>query len=234
MTLKKRSGPTPQQWVASAVAVHKTWPGWWRKAYAGMLEVGFQLIRGKEACPDLVEPENAKCPHEANGRCYFCNLLMSSSPTWDLTLKKEAPDLRLRQVDSYMELSGDALGWVLKMHAQIEDRTKQEAVAATMMILSPRPFVRVLRDAREMQPFGEYNAIKYRQQKRLGSGQLELDFDSGKVEATMAWLAPLADPKSKMILPEGQAPGETWQKLKSLAQRLVERADQELGEINDV
>ncbi len=204
-----------------------------------MLEVGFKLIRGKEACRDLVEPADAKdpsakCPHEANGRCYFCNLLMSSSPTWELTLKKEAAEMRQRQVDSYMELSGDALGWVMKMHPQIEDRTKREAIAATVMILSPKPFVKVLRDARELQPFGEYDAIKYRDQKKLGSGQLELDFEAKKVEATMAWLAPLAEPNSKLILPEGQAAGETWQKLKSLAQRLVERADQELGEVHDI
>ena len=222
MTPQKRSRATVQDWVISAVAAHKIWPQFWRKGYAGMLEVGFKLIRGKEACPDLVDPPDAesstiKCPHQAKGRCYLCNLLMASSAVWDLTLKKEAPELRQTTVGCYMDLSRDALMWTSDMHPQVTDRTKQEAIATTVMIMSPRPFVALLRNLQQMRPFGEYDAVKYRDSKRLGNGeQLELNF-----EKLMASFDVMDRDDVVLKVPEGKDEAEAWAEIVQRCERLV-------------
>jgi hypothetical protein len=194
-----------------------------------MLDVGFKLIRGKESCPDLVEPKDAgpKCPHQAKGHCYFCTLLMSGSVIWELTLKKDAPELRQTTIDCYMELSRDALMWTKDMHPQITDRTKQEAIAMTVMIMSPKPFVALLRNLHEMRPFGEYDKIKYLDRKKIGNGeQLELNFD--KVLATFDVLDRL-DEDFVLKLPEGKNEEEAFEELETKLQSALAKVQKRRG-----
>ena len=141
--------------------------------------------------------------------------------------------LRVRTVQKYMEIANKALEWAKIEQAKLTGTKLEKYAKSDVRLMSTVEVNALLRDLGFFRKFGEYDKAIY-DQRKLGNGQLELDFEAGKVEATMAWLAPLADPRSKLILPDGKAPSETWQKLKSLAQRLVQRADEELGEIRDI
>lgn len=131
---------------------------------------------------------------------------------WGLFLSGYSHKIKPRAVYFYMELTREALEWAKTEHPQLTG-AKLEEMAKTMIMMSPKPLVALCRELGYMRKFGEYDAVKYAAQKRLGNGahQLELEF-----ETVMKWLDPfkhIGESNCRLVLPDGMDERKALQEL---------------------
>lgn len=147
----------------------------WKKAKGHVSDAGWYFIKAKEACPD---------------------------GDWLLLLQTNAEKIAPRTVQFYMQLTDACIGWVKEGKPGIKADKLQDACREVMM-LSPKPLVALLRQLREMRPFGEYDAIAYRANKQLANQVAQLELDFTKVIASFDALDHLGESNFSFLLPGG-------------------------------
>jgi len=132
---------------------------------------------------------------------------------WGQFLNSNADKIRPRTVRLYIELAEAAVAWVQSESPKIAGTELQRVAAEEVMLMSPKPLVALLRDLREMRPFGEYDAVRYAASKRGLPRQVEFDFVS--VSSQIEMLTHLTEPNYSLRVPEGTSQSDALRELET-------------------
>jgi len=191
-----------QKWFESGLQEAELFKTAWRKAREHVMRAGFFFIRARESCP--------------NG-------------DWSLFVQAQSGGrISERTVRLYMQLAEAALVWARMAEPQTAGGKLEEVATKEVMMMSPKPLVALLRDLREMRPFGEYDAVKYAQ-RRLGNGQLEFELDFEKAFASVDVLDRLGSPGFTLNFPEGKSEEEGLTELREKMKSVLAKIDAQLG-----
>lgn len=162
-----------RRWFEAGVKCNVDFLESWRRARATAINAGFLFIKSRSLCSEL---------------------------EWSALLADEAERIKPRTVQFYMQLAQAALDWAKAERPELAGAKLQEFALKSVMLMSPKPLVALLRDLRIMRPFGEYDAVKYAQ-KKLGGGQFEFDFAA--VLKPLDDLLHFGEANYQFIYPEG-------------------------------
>lgn len=176
-----------QKWFDAGLDEANKFISTWRKARAHVANAGFLFMRAREAC--------------AEGN-------------WLFLLQTNASKMKPRTVQFYIQLAEAALAWALVTSPGLTGAKLEEA-AREVMMESPKPLVALLRDLKELRPFGEYDAIKYRL-KKIGNGSEQMELNFEKVFSTFDAL----EHDFVFTLPEGKSEAEALRELKEKCDRV--------------
>lgn len=183
-----------QKWFDAGAAEAAKGRALWQRARGHIIDAGLLFAKARDAC---------------------------GQGDWGFFLESNAPAMKPRTVQFYIQLSEAAIEWARAENPGFS-RPKLEDAARTVMMQSPKPLIVLLRDLREMRPFGEYDAVKYAVRKQLGNGQqLELTFD--KVWSPLDVLEHLDQANFSLIPPEGKSETEALQELGVKLARISEK-----------
>ena len=172
-----------------------------------------------------------------NAKGYVCDaglLFMKARETcqhgdWGAMLQDNALRIKPRTVQFYIQITEAALVWAREANPELPD-SKLPAAAREVMMMSPKPLVALLRDLREMRPFGEYDAVKYAQRKGLGNGQIEFNFC--KLVASFDALEHIGDANCVIELPEGTDEKTALREIEGRLERATLRVRERLQTID--
>lgn len=133
---------------------------------------------------------------------------------WQLFLDCQERKMKRRTIDFYIALSVAAMEWAKADKPELKGDALLDH-ARDVMMESPKPLVALLRDLRELRPFGEYDAIKYRL-KRIGDGSEQMELNFEKVFSTFDAL----EHDFIFTLPEGKSEMDALRELKEKCDRV--------------
>lgn len=143
--------------------------------------------------------------HALSAGCFFIRArALCTDGQWLGLLQENAARIKPRTVQFWMQLSSEALQWAAEARPGLKGAKLEKFAIREVMLMSPKPLVALLRDLRELRPFGEYDAVKYAQRK-LGAGAANGQFEFAFTDL-IAPLDPflhLDEPNARIIFPEG-------------------------------
>jgi hypothetical protein len=185
-----------ERWFAAGVKENQQFLESWKRARAHAINAGFYFVKAQSVCPE---------------------------GEWEIFLAAREDQIKRRTVYFYMQLASAALDWARTEQPKLAGPKLQAFAVKQVMLMSPKPLVALLRDLRELRPFGEYDAVKYAQRKN-GLGQIEFQFDA--VIKPLDMLTHFGEPGYEFIYPEGvdevQYIGEVKAKLRAALARVEE------------
>lgn len=191
-----------QRWFDEGINEAGKFHSAFRKARGHVAYAGFNFMRARAACKE---------------------------GEWLIMLEMYREKIKPRTVQFYIQLAEASLEWTRHEHPKLTG-AKLEEEACKVMMDSPKPLIALLRDLREMRPFGEYDAIKYALRKRIGGAQMELNF--GKVFSAFEAL------EHEFVLtelPEGKSEAEALRELKEKCDRVSAKLSAQLeGKVTDI
>ena len=182
-----------QKWFDAGVAEAQKGRDAFKRLRGHIIDAGFFFIRARDSAPH---------------------------GDWLLFLEVNSAKMKARTVQRYMQLSEAALEWAKAQCPELRG-PKLDDAARSCMMMSPKPLVALLRDLRELRPFGEYDAVKYAQRK-LGQGQLELDFS--KCDDWFTDLEHIGEPNFVLKVPEGKTEAQALAEIRDRCQSIAAKA----------
>lgn len=184
------------RWFAEGVKCHQIFNRAFKQARENAINAGFFFMSARELVP--------------HGE-------------WSMFCELHAQEIPERTVRFYLQLAESAIEWVKSEQPGLKKISEVHAAAREMVMQSPKPLVALCRELGHLRKFGEYDAVKYAQ-KKLGSGQLELDFE--KISSSLDLLTHFGEANVQLIFPEGkdqeQALAEVETKLETALLRVRE------------
>jgi hypothetical protein len=162
-----------QKYFDAGLSESEKFVGAWRRAKGHVADAGFFFTKSRDACPQ---------------------------GEWVMLMNLNAARIKPRTVQFYIQVFEAAVTWVKELKPETPAGKIRDA-AREIMMLSPKPLIALLRDLRELRPFGEYDSVKYAQRKSIGDDQLELDFS--KVISSFDALDHLGEANFHLIIPAG-------------------------------
>ncbi len=163
-----------QNWFNAGVEEAERFKQDWARARARAINSGFLFLKARSLCP----------PGE-----------------WELFTENNSALIKPRTVRFYMQLATAALEWAREQNPKLTGEKAQAFAIREVMLMSPKPLIALLRDLRELRPFGEYDAIKHAQ-KKLRTGQIEFAFTD--LLAPLEALSRFGDENCTFTFPEGR------------------------------
>lgn len=197
-----------QKWFDAATQECLAFQEAWKKARVRAISSGFLFLKARSLCP--------------HGE-------------WTMLLETNAAKVKPRTVQFFMQLSEAALEWARTEHPDLNPAKMEQFAITQVMLMSPKPLVALLRDLREMRPFGEYDAVKYAQKKiNNGAGQIEFAFESSFT--VLDALAHFGDDKYQFVYPAGRDEAEVISEVEAKLEAALARVRQikQQGRVTDV
>jgi hypothetical protein len=183
-----------RRWFEAGIKESDDFRAAWARARSHAIKAGFYFLKARESC------------HPGD---------------WQLFLESNTSKIRPRTVRFYISLAEAALGWAKTEEPNLIGQQAEQFAISQVLLMSPRPLVALLRDLRELRPFGEYDAIRYAQRKNIIPGQIEFDF--AVIDATLDSVLHLGEPNVTFRCPEGKTEFEALTELEAKFQTALDR-----------
>ncbi|MDE2019382.1 MAG: hypothetical protein KGJ13_03475 [Patescibacteria group bacterium] len=140
---------------------------------------------------------------------------------WGEMMEAYCGEISETTIRRYIEFADQVLGWVKSQNPKILSEEQLLREAKAFVLQSPKGYISLLRQVGEMRKFGEYDEVKYRQRKMLGSTQIEFNFtDSVKhIEA----LTHLGEENYNFVMPEDSDPDQFLGDLETKLETALDR-----------
>ena len=110
--------------------------------------------------------------------------------------------VKVRTVQRYVEFAQEVLKWVKTEHPKLVGMEKLSAAAREMILQSPKGLVALCRELKLMRKFGEYDEVKYRTKKLLGTGS-QIEFEFAELAASIDVLTHFGEENYQFKYPDG-------------------------------
>ncbi len=163
------------RWFLAGVKCGAEFLELWKRARANCVNSGFNFLKARSLCND---------------------------GEWLLLLQDYSATIKPRTVQFYMQFAEAALAWAKEQRPDLAGTKLQEFALKQVMLMSPKPLVALLRELRELRPFGEYDAVKYAN-KKLADADGQIEFHFADVLKPLDTLLHFGEAGFNFVYPEG-------------------------------
>jgi len=190
-----------QKWFDAGVSEFRQFRPAWLRARCHAIAAGFFFLKARAVCP--------------HGQ-------------WASFLDDHTTQIKPRTVQFFIQLSEAALEWTRAQRPELPPSKLEAAACTEIMLMSPKPLIALLRELRELRPFGEYDSVKYAIKKRQTPGQIEFSF--AVLTSTLDVFLHLDAANYHFIPPENKTEGEALADLKARLETALEKVEARLAE----
>jgi hypothetical protein len=148
------------------------------------------------------------------GMCFIRAREAVKEGNFELFLETFLSRISRRTVYCHMAFVQAALEWAAAEKPELaSEPTRLFEHAKTMVMMSPKPFVALMRQIGEMRKFGEYDAVKYQTRNLLGDGGRQMELDFAKVCSSIDLLSRIDEASFTWELPEGKDRGAALEEI---------------------
>lgn len=122
----------------------------------------------------------------------------------------------------YLEFAEEILAWVRNKNPKIKNEEELLREAKTFVLDSPKGYIALARQVKLIRKFGEYDAVKYRQRKLLGTST-QIEFTFSEVSKHIEALTHLGEENYNFMFPSDTNPDEFLGDLESKLQTALDR-----------